>query len=264
MRYLLQISISLLFIFVVNVHAQKVVSIDGRVIDSKGKSVVGALVTYYIPLPTSYYEDDWVDIWCRFYVLFPSPDPICDDRGSDHIIPTGETIRDGVFFMDLEIGKENKEIEVLIEKLAPKHIWKPVMLEIDERIFINEYKRKRFPEFTGIIRKIPKSGNIHIGETSKYLWYRTISLDPLKLFGKQVDIEKILPILINIKYKDVYFVKDEVVSKKAIDKGDNRVEFALPQGTWELFLRTKDKKISGKAIAVIGDEVEIFYRDIGM
>ena len=236
MRYLLQIGISLLFIFVLNVHAQKVVLVVGIAVDKEGRPVAGAKVSYNAPLHAT---------------------PNCGLCTIDAEF-TERTMGDGVFWIEEELGvwveKGDKEIEVYIEKLASEHIWKPVM-------HTRRY-RERFPEFAGIIRKIPKSGKINIGETSKYLWHRTISLDPLKLFGKQIDVEKILPILINIKYKDVYFMKDEVVSKKAINKRDNRVEFALPQGTWELFLRTKDKKISGKAIAIIGDEVEIFYRDV--
>lgn len=236
MRYVLQISISLLFIFVVNVHAQKVVFVAGIVVDSKGRPVVGAKVSYDAP--------DHHTPNCALCIIVANF--------------TKKTMRDGVFFIEEEIGvwaeKGDKEIKVFIKKLAPKHIWSPVM-------YVRHYGEK-FSEFAGIVRKIPKSGEINIGETSKYLWYRTISLNPLKLFGKEIDIEKVEPILINIKYKGVYFVKDEVVSKMAINKKANRVEFALPQGTWELFLRTKDKKIAGKAIAVMGDEVEIFYRDV--
>lgn len=245
MRYLLQISISLLFIFVVNVDAQKVISVVGIAIDKEGQPVAGAEISWDL-LPDTY-----------------SYPPNCEGSCTVGVIWSHQTMRDGVFWIEEEVWIEEEIwlerefsvwVEVFIKKLAPKHIWSPV--------YTHGY-RKKFPEFAGITRKIPKSGEIYIGETSKYLWYRTISLDPLKLFRKEINIEKVEPMLINIKYKGVYFVKDEVVSKMAINKKANRVEFALPQGTWELFLRTKDKKIiAGKAFAIVGDEVEIFYRDV--
>lgn len=209
-----------------SINAQNI-SVAGRVVDDNNNPVANALASIpYRPCKTC----------------------------TDQIIPVFRTNEEGVFFLDDITGA--KTARLLIEEPVPdklRNLLAPVDLTLE-----------RFPEFRGTIIKRPKSGaTVQMQEISAHIKYKAVSIDLPRLFKADENIsENKSSFKISVFYKGIRVADKYDIEERNIDRKENKIKFALPQGTWVLTIesfKNGSRRKTGRVTVKLGPGIQADY-----
>lgn len=203
-------------------NGQNTFSVAGIVVDDEGNPLENAAVSMHFP-----------------------PCDTC----FDHIIPSNKTGKDGFFSFDVVLDLQ--QVELVIAGPVPDGLWTPgstTGLSDFQGIKLNP----SIPgEFVELVRVLP------------HIQFKAVSIDLLKLFNvDEVSLGNNSLLTISIDYKGEKIVDDLWVHERAIDKRNNKVNFALPKGKWEVIfeISNKNRKRVGSVLVDLESENEPLYK----
>jgi len=203
-RYVIWVLI-ILMAFAGSVAQNKTVSISGRAIDECGNPIPNAQVSLYYP---------------------PCRDCI------DHIIPTSESLSDGVFFIDAE-NISGDGLKLYLREKIPTGFWSPFEHIPYENL-------PSIPELSGVTVDIPQKEQsvIHVGlgDVVVKTRFSKVVVDLPNLLGDQYVPNKEVMSLLKITLKDENskIIYQGGLPKAAFDSTYTFVNFVLVKGKWKI------------------------------
>ena len=180
----------------------RTILIGGRAVDTKGDPVSNAEIFLDYPPCHSCFE---------------------------HILPSGRSLPDGVFFIEYD-GQSFKQLRLFLEGPVPSGYWSPILLPL-------RGGASRLPEFRGIpIHAQRHVERIDVGDVTVILRYAKVKIDLAKTWRENLNPtrDEFKEMRFTLRSKQGQVVYSGRLTEPTFDFAASTANLALPNGTWIL------------------------------